>query len=184
MYLIYSLSLDRKIRGVSRKSPTIVNIMRMVFVWHQCNLTAKESVLEWACMNNDDFTVLVGGVVNVIEWACVLCGHCIQNDWASRAMNLHQTFVKFEHFSMDTTWIIQKATAIHNWWLAASSWQCAPPTPLCITSHAEFFGKTSNHPGDSAPLQPRFGALCLKAVPQTKITFEREEISDCRDSGK
>ena len=30
------------------------------------------------------------GVVNAIEWACVLCGHCIQNDWASRATNLHQ----------------------------------------------------------------------------------------------
>ena len=47
------------------------------------------------------------------------------------------------------------------------------------------FGKTSNHPGDSAPLQPRFGALWLLASPKTKISFEREEILDCRqDSGK
>ena len=30
------------------------------------------------------------GVVDAVEWACVLCGHCIQNDWASKAMNLHQ----------------------------------------------------------------------------------------------
>ena len=45
-------------------------------------------------------------------------------------------------------------------------------------SCAEFFGETSNHPGDSAPLQPRFGALQLLAFPKTKITFEREEISD------
>ena len=44
-------------------------------------------------------------------------------------------------------------------------------------SRAEFFGETSNHPGDSAPLQPRFGALGLLAFPKTKITFEREEIS-------
>ena len=29
----------------------------------------------------------------------------------------------------------------------------------CITSRAELFGETPNHPGDSAPLQPRFGAL-------------------------
>ena len=38
-----------------------------------------------------------------------------------------------------------------NWWLAASSWQhvCS-----CITSYVEFFGKTSNHPGDSAPHSP------------------------------
>ena len=30
------------------------------------------------------------GVVDIFEWAHVLCGHRIQNDWASRAMNLHQ----------------------------------------------------------------------------------------------
>ena len=52
-------------------------------------------------------------------------------------------------------------------------------------SHAVFFGETSNHPGDSAPLQPRFGALRLLAFPKTKITFEREEILDYpSDSGK
>ena len=44
-------------------------------------------------------------------------------------------------------------------------------------SHEEFFGKTLTHPGDSAPVKPRFGALWLLAFPQTKITFEREEIS-------
>ena len=48
-----------------------------------------------------------------------------------------------------------------------------------------FFCETSNHPGDSAPLQPRFGALWLLTLPQTKITFEMEEISDHRwDSGE
>ena len=30
------------------------------------------------------------GAVDAVEWACVLCSHCIQNDWASRAANLHQ----------------------------------------------------------------------------------------------
>ena len=50
---------------------------------------------------------------------------------------------------------------------------------------AEFFGEAANHPGDSAPLQPRFGALWLLAFPKTKITFEREGISDYPwDSGK
>ena len=69
-----------------------------------------------------------------------------------------------------------------NLWLAASSQQHAHS---CITSHADFVGKTSNHPGDSAPLQPRFGTLWLLAFPKTKIIFEREEISDCWwDSGK
>ena len=44
-------------------------------------------------------------------------------------------------------------------------------------SHAEVFGDTSNHPGDSVPLQPRFGALRHLAFPKTKIIFERDEIS-------
>ena len=38
-----------------------------------------------------------------------------------------------------------------SWWLAASSRQCARS---CITSWAEFFGKTSNHPGDSPFYSP------------------------------
>ena len=53
-------------------------------------------------------------------------------------------------------------------------------TMMHALSHAcaEFFGKTSNLQGDSAPLQPRFGSLWLLAFPKTKITFEREEILD------
>ena len=85
-----------------------------------------------------------------------------------------QFCVKFEHSSEETLWMIQKATGMGNWWLAASSLQgpCS-----CIMSCEEFFGKTSNHPGDSACLQPWFGALWLRAFPKTKITFERGEIS-------
>ena len=49
----------------------------------------------------------------------------------------------------------------------------------------KFFGEASNHPGESASLQPRFGTLQLLTFPKTKITFEREEISDQQlDSGK
>ena len=90
--------------------------------------------------------------------------------------------VKFEHSSVETIQVIQKAVAMGNWWLAASSQQC---TRSCVRSCAEFFGETSDHPGDSASLQPRLGALWLLAFLKTKITFEREEISDFqRDSGK
>ena len=78
--------------------------------------------------------------------------------------------------------MMKMAAAMGNWWLAASSWQCACS---CIMSCAEFFGETSNHLGDWASLQSRFGALWLLAFPKTKITFEREEISGCWwDSGK
>ena len=61
--------------------------------------------------------------------------------------------------------MIQKAAAMGNWWLAASLWQHAHS---CIMSHAEYFCETSNHQGDSAPLQPRFGAWWLLAFPKTK----------------
>ena len=66
---------------------------------------------------------------------------------------------------METIWMIQKAAAVGNWWLAASSRQCACS---CIMSHAEFFGETSNHLGDTAHLQPRFGTLWLLTFPKLK----------------
>ena len=81
--------------------------------------------------------------------------------------------IKPEHSSTETIRMLQKATAMGNWWLAASSRQHACS---CIMSGAEIFHETSNHPGDSAPLQSRFGTLWLLAFPKIKITFEREEI--------
>ena len=71
-------------------------------------------------------------------------------------------WVKLEHSSMEIIWMIWKAVAMDNWWLAASSQQHARS---CITSRAELFCEPSNHPGDSALLQPRFGALWLLALP-------------------
>ena len=71
--------------------------------------------------------------------------------------------------------MIQKATAMGNWWLAASSRQCVCS---CIMSCAELFGETSNHPGDSASLKPIFGALWLLAFPKAEVIFKREEISE------
>ena len=45
--------------------------------------------------------------------------------------------VKLEYFSMGTIWMIPKAAAMDNWWLAASSRQLAHS---CITFCAEFWG--------------------------------------------
>ena len=44
--------------GLSGRSQAIVNIMRMACM-ASCKLAAKESGLECAYVNNDDFTVLV-----------------------------------------------------------------------------------------------------------------------------
>ena len=85
---------------------------------------------------------------------------------------------KLEHSSVETIQMIQKTAAMGNWWLSASSQQLPSS---CITSHAEFFGETSNYPHNSAHLQPRFSALWLLPFPQIKMTLEREEISDCSD---
>ena len=120
------------------------------------------------------------GAAEAPEWACVLCGH-IMTERVEQWIYI-KFCIKLEHSSMETFWMIQKAAAMGNWWLAASSQQ---RMHSCMMSCAEFFGEISNHPGDSAILQPRFGALRLLAFPKTKITFEREEISDCQwDSGK
>ena len=108
--------------------------------------------------------------VDTTEWACVLCPRHIQDDWVEQQTCI-KFCVKFKHSSAETIQMIQKAAAMGNWWLAASSQQHAHSY---ITSHAEFFDDTSNHPGDSTTLQPRFGALWLLAFPKTKITFERE----------
>ena len=69
---------------------------------------------------------------------------------------------------------------------ATGDWQLhrdnAPTT--CITSYAVFLWNIKS-PRWLSPSKPRFGALWHLAFPKTKITFEREEISDCWwDSGK
>ena len=121
--------------------------------------------------------------VEAIGWACVLCGCHIQNDWASRATK------SVSNFALSLNIPLQK---LFGWFRRSQLWATGDwqlhhnnaPTHT-ITSHKECFGKTSNHPGDSAPLEPRFGALRFPAFPKTRIIFEREEISDhWWDSGK
>ena len=59
--------------------------------------------------------------------------------------------VKLEHSSAETSHLFQKAAAMGDWWLAASLQQRAHS---CITFPADFFVKTSNHPGDSPHYSP------------------------------
>ena len=74
----------------------------------------------------------------LIEWACVLCGCHMQNDWVSRATICIKFCIKLEHSSVEaeTIWMIQSATAMRSWWLATSSWQGACS---CILAHASFW---------------------------------------------
>ena len=101
-------------------------------------------------------------MVDAIEWACVLCGCLIQNDWMSRVMNLHQ--ILCSHFTK-TIWMIQKTTAMGNWWLAASSQQCSGSY---ITFVQSFSVKLQiSQVTQLRPPQPRHGALWLLACPKT-----------------
>ena len=51
--------------------------------------------------------------------------------------------IKFEYSSVENIQMIQKAIAMDNWLLAASSQQ---HSYSCIMPHAELFGEISNHP--------------------------------------
>ena len=72
--------------------------------------------------------------------------------------------IKLEHSSAETIWMIQKATAMGNWWLVASSQH----TRSSIASHAESFGKTSNHPGDSDLYGPDLAPCKFWLFPKLK----------------
>ena len=73
--------------------------------------------------------------VNTVEWACVLYGHHIQNDWVK--LQICITFcIKLKHSSVETIWIIQKATPKGNF--ITSMW------PLMHHISYRFSGKTSN----------------------------------------
>ena len=84
--------------------------------------------------------------------------------------------------SVKAIWMIQKAAAKGNWWLAASSWQHACS---CITSHAKFFAKHQITQVTQTLYSPDLVPCNFWLFPKTKITFEREEISNgWRESGK
>ena len=120
-------------------------------------------------------------VVDTTEWASVLCGHHIQNDWRVKQQICIKFCIKFEYSSAETIQMIQKATHMGKWWLAASSQK---HDNSCITSRAVFSGKISNHPGESAPPEHRAGALQLPVFPKLKSPFKGKRFQTQWDSRK
>ena len=144
-------------------------------MWHQCNQAAKESGLECTWVKND-FTVLVIAAVDAVEWTRILCGYHIQNEWVEQWICV-KFWVKLEHSSMETI----HSSEGHSYG-APGDWQLhhnnVPAHIACLMQ--SFLVK---HQLTQALLQVRFGALWLLAL--TKITFEKDKISDHRgDSGK
>ena len=148
---------------------------------HQCNLAAKESGLECTFMNNDDFTVLVSGGSRW-HWVSMCTVWLSHLKWLSRATYLHQILCEawiFLHgnYSDDSEGHsygqLVTGSLIKTTCLPVHHILCSFLAKRLITQVTQF------------PIQPRFGALRLLTFPQTKITFEREEISDCQwGSGK
>ena len=68
-------------------------------------------------------------------------------EWVEQEMHINFC-IKLEYVSAETIQVIQKAAAMGNWWLAASSQQW---TRSCITSHAEFFFTQPPYNADSVP---------------------------------
>ena len=88
--------------------------------------------------------------------------------------------IKLGHSSSETVWMTQKAAAMGNRWLAASSRQCIGS---CITSGAVFFSKCQITQVTQPLYSPDLASCDSWLFP--KLTFEREEISDpWWDSGK
>ena len=61
--------------------------------------------------------------------------------------------VKLKCSSMKTIWMMPQLWATGDWQLHYDN------VPIHASGLVQFFGETSNHPGDSAPLQPRFDTL-------------------------
>ena len=149
---------------------------------HLCNLAAKEDELECTCVNNNDFTVLVSGSGTCLRVSVCTVWPCIQDDRESRTKNFHQTLhwaLTFLHgnYSDDSEG--------HSYGQLVIGSFITTMSPLMHHISCRAFGETSNHPGDSVSLHPRFDAQWVLDFPKTKIPFEREEISDHQwDSGK
>ena len=156
-----------------RKSPTIVNITRTVCeTWY--NLAAKESGLECAYVNNDDFVVLTsgGGRHHWVSMCTVWLSQ--QNDWVEQWICI-KFCIKLEHSSVET-WIIQKATAMGNRWLAASS---PKHTCSCITSCAEFLAKYQITQVAQPPYSPDFWFFTKLKSPLKVTRFQTfDEIQE------
>ena len=131
-----------------------------------------ESGLECACVNNDNFTVLVNGGCRVSR--CTMWP--LHSKWLSEySKRISIKFcVKLEHSSMETIQMIQKAPAMGSQWVAAAPQQRAH---LHITSSVDFW-QNAKSPRWLSPLTAQIWWHALLDFPQTKITFEREEISD------
>ena len=87
-----------------------------------CNLAAKESGLDCACMNNDDFTVLVSKSGRHY-WVNMCTVWLLHSKWLreSSTESASDFAVSLNIPPWNLMWMIQKAAAMGQWWLIASA---------------------------------------------------------------
>ena len=88
--------------------------------------------------------------------------------------------IKLEYSSVETIQMIQKVSAMGSWRLAASSQH----TCSCVTSPAEVFGETSNHPSDSAPNSPDLTPCDFKFFPKLKSPLKGKTFQTIKEIQK
>ena len=167
---------------MSRKSLAIVNITERS-VWHQCNLAAKENMLECT--------------LTCKQWWL----HCTsQRGWwmplSEHVYSVAVTFKMTEQVEQHTCFkfcikLEHSSVGIFGWFRRPQL--CATGdrqlhhdnTPAHASHLVQCFLVKNEITQWLSLLQPRFGALQRLAFPKTKITFERKEISVCQwDLGK
>ena len=131
-------------------------------MWHPCNLAAKESGLECACVNND-FTVVPSG------------GH--RCPWVSMCTM----------WLLHSKWLLGWFRRPQLW--APGDWQLHQDNAPAHVSHLvqSFLAKHQITQVTQLPLQPNFGTLWLLDFPQTKITLKGktfQTISEIQENSK
>ena len=107
-----------------------------------------------------------------VSMCTVWTSHSKWLKWVERQICL-KLCIKLEHFSMETIWMIQKATAMDNWWLAASSRQLAHS---CITFCAEFWGDHQITQVTQPPYSPDLAPWDLWLFPKLKSPLKRQRF--------
>ena len=145
------------------------------FVWHRCNLAAKENELECICVSNDNFG---GGGRH--HWVSMCTVWILHSKWLSRATNLHQNYALSLNIPLQKLFRRPQLWATGDWQL--HHYQVSIHASRLVQSCS---GETPNHPGDSAPYSPDSAPYNFWLFPKLKSPLKGKWFSDSWwDSGK
>ena len=136
------------------------------------NLAATESGLECAYVNNDNFTVLVreGGRR---RWVCMYIVQQLHPNWLSKQSNESASDFALSLNIPCRNYLDDSGGHSYQQLVIGSF----VTTMYLLMHHVSCsFLVEHHHPGDSASLQPRFGAQQLLGFPKTKIRVSGKRL--------